>query len=104
MMRNILEGTTKIIAGPSKGQNCHFPFEYKGKNHSKCISDDSHGWPWCASKSKYSAGSFGYCDCPDTNDGRIYFFVKIRLSFQINVNNKIFYIIYNKSFYIIQNG
>ena len=52
------------------GTLCHFPFEYKGMKHYECITDDSHGWPWCSSTSKYSFDTFGYCDCPNVTDGR----------------------------------
>ena len=56
-------GTSKIIAGPSAGKDCHFPFEYKGENYSTCITEDSQGLPWCSSTSNFSINAFGYCDC-----------------------------------------
>ena len=60
----IFQGTSDIIAGPSKGKSCHFPFEYKGNMYSKCITEDSSGHPWCSSTNQFSHDSFGYCFCP----------------------------------------
>ena len=60
----LLLGHSTIIAGPSIGEECYFPFEYKGNNYSTCTNEDSDSGPWCASKPVYSKGYFGYCKCP----------------------------------------
>ena len=60
----IFVGTSKIVAGPSLGKNCHFPFEYKNKKHYQCITEDSLSQrPWCSSNATYSDYNFGYCGC-----------------------------------------
>ena len=53
-----------IIAGPKMGEECYFPFEYKGNLHYTCITEDSTSGPWCATTSEFSDDMFGYCDCP----------------------------------------
>ena len=58
------KGTGNIIDGPSKGSMCHFPFEYNGKKHYQCITDDSpRQIPWCSSLPIFSPNSYGNCDC-----------------------------------------
>ena len=57
-------GRGNIVSGPNAGKTCHFPFEYEGEKHSKCILNDSGGQPWCSSTAYYTAHTFGYCDCP----------------------------------------
>ena len=57
-------GSGKLIGGPSKGKDCHFPFEYKGKKHYQCITEDSPiNEPWCSASPIFSQDDFGYCDC-----------------------------------------
>ena len=57
-------GKANIASGPSKGKMCHFPFEYLGVKHSKCITQGSPGMPWCSSTPNFTKDTFGYCDCP----------------------------------------
>ncbi|KAM4770926.1 cation-independent mannose-6-phosphate receptor [Rhinophrynus dorsalis] len=44
-----------------KDELCIFPFTYKGKSYSTCISDDRQR-PWCSTTSDYDKdGKWGYC-------------------------------------------
>ena len=42
---------------------CAFPFNWKGKQHYECITDDNDGRPWCVTD---ASGAWHYCksDCP----------------------------------------
>ncbi|KAF3858067.1 hypothetical protein F7725_011268 [Dissostichus mawsoni] len=56
------------INGNAAGLPCMFPFKYKDKWYSNCITLDSPGrHPWCAVETKYQSERWGFC--PVTTKG-----------------------------------
>merc|ERR1711998_176261 len=47
-------GTT---GGDAKGEGCSFPFDWQGKTHYECITDDKHKYSFCLTAKK----TLGYC-------------------------------------------
>ena len=66
----ILLGACKTVSGPSRGENCIFPFKASGINHYSCKEGTGKykKQHWCATKVKFdgSVSTWGWCgdSCP----------------------------------------
>ena len=66
-MRNNLPECTTDGSGKDKNKSCQFPFKFRGKFHSECITEGSKdGRAWCATavdkKRNQMKGKWGNCD------------------------------------------
>ena len=47
----------------TQGDDCVFPFVYKGETYIKCTTVDGQGKEWCATRPEYDAAHWGWCVC-----------------------------------------